>query len=84
MTSTPFVVAARHVAGHRLEIAFTDGTRKTVDFSRWLAGPVFEPLKDVEYFKRFILDGWTVAWPNGADIAPETLYRFVEEGENAA
>jgi len=46
----------------------------TVDFTHWLHGPVFEPLKDSGYFQRFFLDGGTVAWPNGADIAPETLY----------
>lgn len=53
---------------------FSDGLESTVDFERWLDGPIFEALKDPEYFRRFFLDGGTVAWPNGADIAPETLH----------
>jgi hypothetical protein len=73
---TPSVTAARHLAEYRLEVTFADGTQKTIDFSQWLKGPVFEPLKDVNYFKQFIVDGWTVSWPNGADIAPETLYAY--------
>lgn len=84
MASIPSVVSARHLDGHRLEVVFADGMTKTIDFSRWLKGPVFEPVKDVDYFRRFILDGWTVSWPNGADIAPETLYRASDEAENAA
>jgi hypothetical protein len=84
MASTPSVLSARHLEGHRLEVTFADGTSKAIDFSRWLNGPVFEPLKDVGYFRRFILDGWTVSWPNGADIAPETLYRATAGAEDAA
>ncbi len=74
MTSLPYVVRAEYRGGHRLHLLFQDGRAKTVDFSPWLTGPVFEPLKDPVYFERFFLEAGTVSWPNGADIAPETLY----------
>jgi hypothetical protein len=70
----PTVVSAEYGGGYRLRLAFSDHTTKIVDFRKWLDGPVFEPLKDVVYFRRFFLDGGTVVWPNGADVAPETLY----------
>ncbi|MBI2156290.1 MAG: DUF2442 domain-containing protein, partial [Candidatus Rokubacteria bacterium] len=44
------------------------------DFQPWLQGPIFEPLREVAYFREFFVAGSTVCWPNGADIAPETLY----------
>jgi len=74
MEFLPTVVGAEYRGGHRICLVFNDGVESTVDFSDWLAGPVFEPLKEPLYFERFFLDGGTVAWPNGADIAPETLY----------
>ena len=74
MTELPLVIRAEYCGGYRIHLTFNDSSEKTVDFTRWLNGPVFEPLKDVSYFSRFFLEGGTVAWPNGADIAPETLY----------
>lgn len=71
---TPAVVAAAYEGGYRIRLTFEDGVTKTVDCLRWLHGPVFEPLKDAAYFQRFLVEGGTVAWPNGADIAPEALY----------
>lgn len=74
MPGLPAVVHAEHRGEYRIHVVFSDHMEATVDFSSWLTGPVFEPLKDVEYFKRFFIDGGTVVWPNGADIAPESLY----------
>jgi hypothetical protein len=74
MDVLPAVVRAEHRGEFTIRLAFNDGVVGTVDFSDWLNGPVFEPLKDPEYFARFFIEGGTIAWPNGADIAPETLH----------
>jgi hypothetical protein len=84
MKILPHVVAAHYVSGYRIDILFNTGVRKTVDFSRWLKGPVFEPLRNREAFRKFYIDGGTICWPNGADIAPETLYSTQGVSERAA
>ncbi len=70
----PSVTKAKYVKDYLIEVRFNDGTKKIINFEDWLSGPVFKPLKNKNYFKKFFVDGPTVAWPNGADIAPETLY----------
>jgi len=74
MKTLPCVTAAEYCGAYRIHVTFDDSTEKTIDFWGWLKGPVFEPLKDPAFFQRFFIDGWTIAWPNGADIAPETLH----------
>jgi len=74
MTFLPSVIRADYRGGFRIHLTFNDLSQRTVDFRPWLKGPVFELLKDPAYFREFFVDGGTVAWPNGADIAPETLY----------
>ena len=74
MVFLPNVVRATYDQGFRIRLTFNDGTEASVDFKPWLSGPVFEPLKQAGYFRKFFVDGGTVTWPNGADIAPETLY----------
>jgi hypothetical protein len=72
------VVRAKYAADFKVHLTFNDGTEGTVDFKPWLSGPVFELLKQPAYFRKFFIDGGTLVWPNGADIAPETLYEAVQ------
>ena len=62
-----------------LRISFADGSAGDVDFAERLWGPVFEPLHDPELFAQVHVDpeARTIVWPNGAHVAPETLYREV-------
>jgi hypothetical protein len=83
MNFLPSVVGAEYRGEYRIHLTFNDGVENTVDFSQWLDGPVFEPLKDPAYFQRFFVEGGTVTWPNGADVAPETLYEQAKSSEAA-
>jgi hypothetical protein len=71
----PRITDARHIPDHTIWPRFADGIEREVDLSRELEGEVFEPLKDVGFFKSFRLDPElrTLVWPNGADFAPEFL-----------
>ena len=83
-TFMPRVIAAEYQDTYQIHLTFNDGTAGIVDFSRWLWGPVFEPLKDPKYFQRFIVGFETLEWPNEADIAPETLYEAARASAKAA
>ncbi|MEO7868300.1 MAG: DUF2442 domain-containing protein [Candidatus Eisenbacteria bacterium] len=74
MAFLPSVISAEYRGDFRIHVTFNDGKSGTLDFAPWLEGPVFGPLKDMGCFLRFFLDGGTGSWPNGAGIAPETLY----------
>lgn len=74
----PRVIAAEYVKDYIIKVGFSNSKTVEIDFFEFIDGTIFEPLKDLNYFKKFIVDGWTVSWPNGADIAPETLYSFIE------
>lgn len=70
------VVKARYIEGYKIEFQFNDGKIKTIDLSTEIYGEVFEPLKDIEIFKKFSLNPFTIEWENGADFAPEYLYQI--------
>ena len=71
------VIEATHLIGHRVLVQFNNGTVGEADLIESLTGSVFEPLRDIEYFRRFSTECHTLTWPNGANFAPECLHALV-------
>ncbi len=75
----PRVKGVEVLPPYGLRLTFRDGSSGTVDGSSWLRGPddgVFAPLRDPAFFAQVYVDhdAGTIAWPNGADVDPDTLY----------
>lgn len=67
------VTKAEYLKDYTIKIYFNNGNEKIVDLSNELYGTVFEPLKNIDYFKNFSICCNTISWFNGADFAPEFL-----------
>lgn len=80
MSYMPRVTGVAVIGEFLLRVMFSDGTVGDVDLAHELDGPIFEPLRDPAFFRRGRVDpeGQTIVWPNGADIAPETLYEWAK------
>ena len=78
-----WVTAANYIEAFKIELSFNDGLTATVDLSEKMKSlPIYQPLLNPLAFKKFTLNSWTIEWENGADIAPESLYRLAKEQEN--
>lgn len=79
MEYLPVVIDAKYINDYTIKVKFSNGETRVANCESWLNGEIFQPLKNKDYFQKFFVDGWTIAWPNGADISPETLYDFGEK-----
>ena len=73
------VTDVRYVRDYMIWVRFADGVEGEFDLGRELHGEVFRPLRDKNLFRAIAVnpDWHTVAWPNGADLAPEFLHAAV-------
>jgi hypothetical protein len=70
------VISAIYLSDYKIYITFNNGEAKTGDLFDKLEGTVFEPLKNIAYFKTFMIKFNTIGWSNGADFAPEYLFEI--------
>ncbi|MEN8121287.1 MAG: DUF2442 domain-containing protein [Bacteroidota bacterium] len=73
------VIKAEYIKGYSIKLNFDNGDSGIVDLKSSIFNDhrkIFEPLRDIEFFKNFSLDSWTLNWPNEVDFAPEYLYNL--------
>lgn len=70
------VKRAFYIKEYKILLEFDDNVFRMVDLKDEIWGPVFEPLKDLNYFKKVKAKGGTIVWPNEADFCPDVLYEI--------
>lgn len=70
------VTGVEVIGDHRLRLTFEDGLVGDIDFTGRHWRRVFEPLADQAFFAQVRVEEeiGTIVWPDGIDMAPETLY----------
>lgn len=71
---------AEYVKDYTVKVTFETGETFELDLTPFLRGSVFEPIKEINFFKRFYIDpeSETITWPNEADLAPDALYAYAK------
>jgi hypothetical protein len=79
---TPDITKAVVLRHGRLRLTFADGLTGEVEVLDRMRGPVFERARTPRGFAEVSVDSetGTICWPNGADLAPDTLYERVRTG----
>lgn len=76
--SLVWITKASYLKDYQIEIEFNNHKKGVVDFKQHLNKKIFEPLKEIETFKEFKLNSWTIEWENGADFSPEFLLGIID------
>ena len=70
------VVSADYVRNYVLRLSFNDGAVKLVDFWPLAQKGICTKLQDLNYFRNFTIDPFSVDWSNEIGFAPEYLYEI--------
>jgi len=70
------VINAEYINDYKINVFFDNGFNKIVDLKNTIFNDnrkIFEPLKNIDFFKKFSIKLNTITWENELDLAPEYL-----------
>lgn len=71
------ITDAKYKSNYTIELTFSNGETGSVDLEDTIKNDyrqIFQPLRNIDFFKSFKLELDTVVWENEADFAPEFLF----------
>ena len=69
------VVNVDYIKDYTMDLRFSNGEKKRVDFFPLLKSGKKQELLNKDNFIQFGLNPWTLEWYNGVDFAPDFLYQ---------
>lgn len=79
------VTNAEYKAGYKVFLTFNNGESVLVDLESTIFNDtrkIFQPLREIDYFKSFKIRLNTITWDNEADFAPEFLLELGRQEES--
>ena len=73
------VKAVKPLPDYKIYVEIEDGRKGIFDMKPYLDHGVFKELKDISYFNQVNIFLGALTWPNGQDIAPETLVNEMKQ-----
>lgn len=67
------------VGDRTLAVKFTDGLTGKIYISHAYCTGVFAPLLDDNLLNQAMVRYGAITWPNGLDLAPDTMYRAIKK-----
>lgn len=66
-----------------MEIEFLNGEIKLFDFKPYLQFPIYNPLKNITFFKQAHVEQGIVIWGDDIDFCPDRLYLEAKTAEKS-
>ncbi|WP_310462561.1 DUF2442 domain-containing protein [Sphaerotilus sp.] len=73
------ILTIDHAGDLQLVLTFSNGARGRFDGSAYLSarhGPLLEPLRQADYFRRCFVEAGAICWPNGLELSGARVFEL--------